>query len=71
MFALCQALPGPGSTKLLYAINLIRSGFAIAISSFFVWRFVNLLCSVLVDLFRELLFFSVMPPFLPPVFDLY
>ena len=40
MFALCQSLPGPGSTKMLYAINLIRSGFIVGLLSFFLWRFV-------------------------------
>ncbi|TKA79269.1 hypothetical protein B0A49_03686 [Cryomyces minteri] len=37
MFALCQALPGPGSTKMIYAINIIRSGFTVGILSFFLW----------------------------------
>ena len=41
MFALCQALPGPGSTKMLYAINVIRGGFLAGIASFMIWRFVN------------------------------
>ncbi|KFY11552.1 hypothetical protein V492_04394 [Pseudogymnoascus sp. VKM F-4246] len=37
MFSLCQALPGPGSTKMIYAINLIHGGFIAGILSFFVW----------------------------------
>ncbi|KAL8837117.1 MAG: hypothetical protein Q9176_005859 [Flavoplaca citrina] len=37
LFALCQALPGPGSTKMLYSINVIHSGFAVGILSFFIW----------------------------------
>ncbi|KAL8858704.1 MAG: hypothetical protein Q9178_004792 [Gyalolechia marmorata] len=37
LFALCQALPGPGSTKMLYSINVIHSGFAAGALSFFVW----------------------------------
>ncbi|KAF7514067.1 hypothetical protein GJ744_004392 [Endocarpon pusillum] len=36
-FALCQALPGPGSTKMLYCINVIHAGFLPGIVSFFVW----------------------------------
>ncbi len=38
LFALCQALPGPGSTKMLYAINLIRFGFITGMIAFFIWR---------------------------------
>jgi chromate transport protein ChrA len=38
MFALCQSLPGPGSTKMLYVINVIRSGFVVGLLSFLVWR---------------------------------
>ncbi|KFY97239.1 hypothetical protein V498_02170 [Pseudogymnoascus sp. VKM F-4517 (FW-2822)] len=37
MFSLCQALPGPGSTKMIYAINLIHGGFIAGILSFFLW----------------------------------
>lgn len=40
MFALCQALPGPGSTKMLYAINALRHGFWIGVLAFFIWRWV-------------------------------
>jgi chromate transport protein ChrA len=42
MFALCQALPGPGSTKMIYAINLIHGGALAGIFSFFIWRCVTL-----------------------------
>jgi hypothetical protein len=38
LFALCQALPGPGSTKMIYCINVIHCGFLPGITSFFVWR---------------------------------
>jgi hypothetical protein len=38
MFALCQALPGPGSTKMIYAINVLKFGFVIGVISFFMWR---------------------------------
>lgn len=37
MFALCQALSGPGSTKMLYAINVMRYGFLTGLLAFFVW----------------------------------
>ncbi|KAI6805213.1 chromate transporter [Hortaea werneckii] len=37
MFALCQALSGPGSTKMHYAINVLRYGFLIGVLAFFVW----------------------------------
>lgn len=39
LFALCQALPGPGSTKMIYCINVIHGGFTIGLLSFFVWRY--------------------------------
>jgi chromate transport protein ChrA len=38
LFALCQALPGPGSTKMLYCINVIHAGLLPGIVSFFIWR---------------------------------
>lgn len=38
LFALCQALPGPGSTKMIYCINFIHAGFLPGIVSFFIWR---------------------------------
>lgn len=37
LFALCQALSGPASTKMLYSINAMRYGQLIGILSFFVW----------------------------------
>ena len=37
MFALCQALSGPGSTKMMYAINVMRYGFWTGLAAFFVW----------------------------------
>lgn len=37
MFALCQALSGPGSTKMLYAINVLRHGFLTGVLAFFLW----------------------------------
>lgn len=37
MFALCQALSGPGSTKMIYAINVLRYGFWTGLLSFFLW----------------------------------
>lgn len=37
MFALCQSLCGPGSTKMLYAINVLKYGFWTGLLSFFFW----------------------------------
>jgi chromate transport protein ChrA len=37
MFALCQALSGPGSTKMIFAINVLRYGFWTGLVSFFLW----------------------------------
>jgi chromate transport protein ChrA len=37
MFALCQALSGPGSTKMIFAINVLRYGFCTGLVSFFLW----------------------------------
>ena len=37
MFALCQALSGPGSTKMLYGINVMRYGFGTGLLAFVVW----------------------------------
>ena len=42
-FALCQALPGPGSTKMLYAINVIRGGYIAGVLSFLLWRLATLI----------------------------
>lgn len=37
MFALCQALSGPGSTKMIYAINVLHYGFWVGLGAFVVW----------------------------------
>ena len=37
LFAICQALPGPASTKMLYSINVIRSGFGAGVLSLLLW----------------------------------
>ncbi|KAH8748454.1 chromate ion transporter [Diaporthe sp. PMI_573] len=37
LFSVCQALSGPGSTKMHYCINLIHDGFLPAVLSFLVW----------------------------------
>ena len=37
LFAICQALPGPGSTKMFYCINLIHHGVLPAIFAFLIW----------------------------------
>lgn len=37
LFAICQALPGPASTKMLYSINTIRSGFGAGMLALLLW----------------------------------
>lgn len=37
LFALAQALPGPGSTKMLFSIILLHSGFLCALLAFLIW----------------------------------
>jgi chromate transport protein ChrA len=38
LFSVAQALSGPGSTKMLYCINLIHGGVLEAIFAFLIWR---------------------------------
>lgn len=37
LFALCQALSGPGSTKMIYAINVLHYGIWVGLAAFVVW----------------------------------
>lgn len=37
LFALCQALPGPGSTKMLFNINAMHGGLIAGLFAFLVW----------------------------------
>jgi chromate transport protein ChrA len=37
LFGICQALPGPGSTKMVFCIAMIRAGIIGAIFSFLLW----------------------------------
>ncbi|EGD90042.1 hypothetical protein H112_02517 [Trichophyton rubrum D6] len=37
LFAISQALPGPGSTKMLFCITMIHAGFLPAVVAFFLW----------------------------------
>ncbi|KAH6650594.1 chromate transporter-domain-containing protein [Chaetomium tenue] len=37
LFSVCQAFSGPGSTKMLYCINLIHDGFLSAVLGFLIW----------------------------------
>ncbi|KAK4040067.1 chromate transporter-domain-containing protein [Parachaetomium inaequale] len=37
LFSVCQAFSGPGSTKMLYCINLIHDGFLPAVLGFLIW----------------------------------
>uniref|UniRef100_A0A093V9L2 Putative transporter YwrB n=1 Tax=Talaromyces marneffei PM1 TaxID=1077442 RepID=A0A093V9L2_TALMA len=38
LFAICQALPGPGSTKMVFCLALLHAGFIPAIVTFLIWR---------------------------------
>ncbi|QGA18742.1 hypothetical protein EYB26_006427 [Talaromyces marneffei] len=37
LFAICQALPGPGSTKMVFCLALLHAGFIPAIVTFLIW----------------------------------
>ncbi|KAK0926218.1 hypothetical protein LTR91_025153 [Friedmanniomyces endolithicus] len=37
LFAICQATPGPGSTKMLFSINALHSGWLAGILAFLIW----------------------------------
>ncbi|OJJ54851.1 hypothetical protein ASPSYDRAFT_210594 [Aspergillus sydowii CBS 593.65] len=37
LFAICQGLPGPGSTKMLFCLTLLHAGFIPALLAFFLW----------------------------------
>ncbi|EON69537.1 hypothetical protein W97_08797 [Coniosporium apollinis CBS 100218] len=37
LFSICQALPGPGSTKMLFCMALIHAGFLPALAAFLLW----------------------------------
>ncbi|RHZ52918.1 putative chromate ion transporter [Aspergillus thermomutatus] len=37
LFAICQALPGPGSTKMLFCLTLLHAGFIPAVFAFHIW----------------------------------
>lgn len=37
MFALCQALSGPASTKMIYAVNVLHYNFWVGVAAFFLW----------------------------------
>lgn len=39
LFSVTQACSGPGSTKVLYCINLIHDGFLAAVFGFILWRY--------------------------------
>lgn len=44
LLALCQALPGPASTKMIFQITLLHAGFVASVLVFFIWRY-GLQCS--------------------------
>jgi len=37
LFAICQGLPGPGSTKMLFCLTLLHAGFVPAVFAFLIW----------------------------------
>ncbi|PKY01765.1 putative chromate ion transporter [Aspergillus campestris IBT 28561] len=37
LFAICQGLPGPASTKMVFCLALLRAGFVPALMAFFLW----------------------------------
>ncbi|KAN0086899.1 Chromate transporter domain containing protein [Elaphomyces granulatus] len=37
LFAICQALPGPGSTKMIFCLTLLHAGFLPAVFVFIIW----------------------------------
>ncbi|KAJ6018894.1 hypothetical protein N7522_000961 [Penicillium canescens] len=37
LFAICQGLPGPGSTKMIFCLALLHAGFIPAMLVFFIW----------------------------------
>ncbi|PVH90692.1 putative chromate ion transporter [Periconia macrospinosa] len=37
LFAICQALPGPGSTKMIFCLALLHAGFVPALFVFLIW----------------------------------
>lgn len=41
LFAVCQALPGPASTKMLFCIAILHAGFIPALIVFFLWRYMS------------------------------
>lgn len=49
LFAICQALPGPGSTKMLFCIVLIHAGILTALLTFLIWRLVLVYPSVILQ----------------------
>ena len=42
LFAICQGLPGPGSTKMIFCLALLHAGFIPAVFVFLVWRYATL-----------------------------
>lgn len=42
LFSISNALPGPGSTQLLFSIALLRNGVAASVVTFLIWRYVHL-----------------------------
>merc|ERR1712000_678614 len=37
LFAICQSLPGPGSTKMIFCLTLLHAGFIPALFAFLIW----------------------------------
>lgn len=69
LFAVCQALSGPGSTKMYYCINLIHDGFLPACVAFLIWRYVRIFIYPL--LLGNLLIHASPYPSLPGAIGMY
>lgn len=41
LFAICQGLPGPASTKMLFCLALLHAGFIPALVTFFLWWYAS------------------------------
>ncbi|KAF2476582.1 uncharacterized protein BDR25DRAFT_375561 [Lindgomyces ingoldianus] len=62
LFAICQALPGPGSTKMAFCIALIHAGFLPAIFVFLLWSLPGA-----IGMYGLSLGVQKMPDVLPPI----
>jgi hypothetical protein len=62
LFGICQALPGPASTKMLFSITLIHAGLASAVFAFLLWSLPGA-----IGMYALSLGVQKMPDRLPPI----